>query len=164
MNHYLRLVVLLLITWLLLSGMYVPLMLSFGAVSIAISVWISARMFKVDNERYTFYIDLSFLRFLIKLAVKIVQSNIDVSLRILGIRPVQSTFVKIPIGLKSDPGRVIYANSITLTPGSSTIEMSEDSLLVHTISTQGAEDLSNNDMLDIIPSGFTRTDEQEEQA
>ncbi len=155
MNHKVRLVIILVITWLLLSGMFEPLMLSFGVISVLFSIWITSRMYKIDQERYTFFVTLSFIKFLYKLAIKVVQSNIDVSLRILGIRPVESTFISIPIPFESEVAKVLYANAITLTPGSSSIALSEDTLLVHTISNQGATDLANDDMLKIMPKQYS---------
>jgi multicomponent Na+:H+ antiporter subunit E len=135
--------------------MFEPLMLSFGVISVLFSIWITSRMYKIDQERYTFFVTLSFIKFLYKLAIKVVQSNIDVSLRILGIRPVESTFISIPIPFESEVAKVLYANAITLTPGSSSIALSEDTLLVHTISNQGATDLANDDMLKIMPKQYS---------
>lgn len=157
MNHKVRLAIILVLTWLLLSGMFDPLMLSFGVFSVVLTMWITARMLKVDEERYTFFVTRTFITFLFKLGVKVVQSNIDVSLRILGFRPVESTFINIPMPFDDDIPKVLYANAITLTPGSSSIAMSDDSLLVHTISAQGADDLANNDMFDIMPKQYSIT-------
>jgi multicomponent Na+:H+ antiporter subunit E len=135
--------------------MFEPLMLSFGVISIVFVMWITHRMHRIDNERYTFFVSATFFTFLLKLAVKVVQSNFDVSLRILGIRPVESTFVTIRVPYKEDVAKVLYANAITLTPGSSSIALSEDTLLVHTISAQNAIDLVNNDMLAIMPKQYS---------
>lgn len=155
MNHKVRLTIILVLTWLLLSGMFEPLMLGFGTASVIFAMWITGRMLRIDQERYTFFVTLSFISFLFKLSIKVIQSNIDVSLRILGFRPVESTFITIPMPFNSDVAKVLYANAITLTPGSSSIALSEDSLLVHTISNQGATDLANNDMLKIMPKQYS---------
>lgn len=155
MNHKVRLTIILVLTWLSLSGMFGPLMLSFGVFSVIFSMWITGRMLKIDQERYTFFVTISFISFLFKLSGKVIQSNIDVSLRVLGIRPVESTFINIPMPFESDVAKVLYANAITLTPGSSSIAMSEHSLLVHTISNQGATDLANGDMLKIMPKQYS---------
>lgn len=151
MNPKFRLAIILVATWILLSGMFEPLMLSFGVFTVIFTMWITNRMLNVDKEHYSLTVTFAFVSFLSKLAVKVVQSNIDVSLRILGFRPVESTFINIPMPFEDDVSKVIYANAITLTPGSSSIALSNDCLLVHTISTNGADDLANNDMLDIMP-------------
>jgi multicomponent Na+:H+ antiporter subunit E len=88
------------------------------------------------------------------LSYKIVLSNIDVTLRVLGIKPVESTFITIKVPFEDDVAKVLYANAITLTPGSASIALSENTLLVHTISEQGAEDLAKGDILDIMPKQY----------
>lgn len=158
MNHTVRLAIVLVIIWLLLSGMYEPLMLSFGVASVLFALYLTQRMVNIDQERYRFFVTGSFIGFLIKLAGKVVSSNVDVSLRILGFRPVESTFITIPMPYEDDVAKVLYANAITLTPGSSSIALSDDTLLVHTISSSGAEDLANNDMLNIMPKQYDITE------
>lgn len=154
MNHLIRLGLILVLCWLLLSGMFEPLMLTFGAVSVLISLWLTKRMLKIDNEQYTFFVTTSLISFLIKLFYKIVLSNIDVSLRVLGFKPVESTFITIKVPYDNDIAKVLYANAITLTPGSASIALSDHTLLVHTISESGAKDLMDGDILNIMPSQY----------
>jgi multicomponent Na+:H+ antiporter subunit E len=154
LSHLFRLGVILVIVWLLLSGIYEPLMLSFGVISVLISLWLTKRMLRIDQEQYTFFITVSLVKFLGQLFYKIVVSNYDVTLRVLGIRPVQSTFLTIEVPFDNDVGKVLYANAITLTPGSASIALSEHTLLVHTISEQGAQDLVHGDILNIMPKQY----------
>lgn len=163
MTHQIRLAITLVLTWILLSGMFEPLMLSFGAFSVLFAMWITNRMDRFDQQRYTFFVTGSFLVFLCKLAIKVVQSNYDVSLRILGIRPVESTFITIKMPYKDDVAKVLYANAITLTPGSSSIALSDNTLLVHTISAQNAEDLAKGDMFNIMPKRYSLHQVEEKQ-
>ncbi len=154
MSHLFRLGVILVVVWLLLSGMYEPLMLSFGAFSVFVSLWLTKRMLRIDQEQYTFFVTISLVKFLFKLFYKIILSNIDVTLRVLGIKPVQSTFITIDVPYDNDVARVVYANAITLTPGSASIALSDHTLLVHTISEQGAQDLADGDILNIMPAQY----------
>jgi multicomponent Na+:H+ antiporter subunit E len=154
LSHLFRLGVILVIVWLLLSGMYEPLMLSFGVISVLISLWLTKRMLRIDQEQYTFFVTVSLVKFLGQLFYKIVLSNYDVTLRVLGIRPVQSTFITIEIPFDNDVAKVLYANAITLTPGSASVALSEHTLLVHTISEQGARDLAHGDILNIMPKQY----------
>jgi multicomponent Na+:H+ antiporter subunit E len=154
LSHLFRLGVILVIVWLLLSGIYEPLMLSFGVISVLISLWLTKRMLRIDQEQYTFFVTISLVKFLSQLFYKIVVSNYDVTLRVLGIRPVQSTFITIEIPFDNDVAKVLYANAITLTPGSASVALSEHTLLVHTISEQGAQDLANGDILNIMPKQY----------
>jgi multicomponent Na+:H+ antiporter subunit E len=154
LSHLFRLGVILVVVWLLLSGIYEPLMLSFGALSIFISLWLTKRMLRIDKEQYTFFVTVSLVKFLSQLFYKIVVSNYDVTLRVLGIRPVESTFITIEVPFDNDVAKVLYANAITLTPGSASIALSENSLLVHTICEQGAQDLAQGDILNIMPKQY----------
>jgi multicomponent Na+:H+ antiporter subunit E len=70
------------------------------------------------------------------------KSNIDVALRVLspGLQ-IKPGIVKIRTNLKSDVARVFLANSITLTPGTMTVEMKDDVLYIHWIEV-GASDIT----------------------
>ena len=57
--------------------------------------------------------------------------------------PLQRSLITVPAGPKSQLGKVMLANSITLTPGTVSIKMEDDTILVHALSYEGAaEDLS----------------------
>jgi len=146
--------VILVVVWLLLSGIYEPLMLSFGLISILISLWLTKRMLRIDQEQFTFFVTISLLKFLAQLFYKVIVSNYDVTLRVLGIRPVESTFITIDVPFDNDVAKALYANAITLTPGSASIALSDNTLLVHTISEQGALDLAQGDILNIMPKQY----------
>lgn len=74
------------------------------------------------------------LIYLFVLSWEIVKSNIDVALRVLNPKlPINPGIVKVKTRLKSPIGRMILANSITLTPGTLTIDMKDDELYIHWI-------------------------------
>ena len=56
-----------------------------------------------------------------------------------------------PFTQKTDLGRVIYANSITLTPGTVSVELTNKSVIVHALATDFATDLSTGEMAKAIP-------------
>ena len=151
MKYTLRLSITLALLWLLLSGHYNPLMLLFGAVSVAFVVWLTSRMDEVDKDRFTLFVTRDFVVFLARLFKRVITSNIDVSLRILGLRPINPRFVEVDMPFDDELSRVLYANAITLTPGTSSISMQGNKLLVHAISEEGANDLVTGDMLGIMP-------------
>ena len=68
-------------------------------------------------------------------------ANIDVLKRILLSGAVEPTWIKVPANQKTRLGRVIFANSITLTPGTVSVDIQEDYILVNAISLEGAESL-----------------------
>lgn len=58
--------------------------------------------------------------------------------------------IEIPQSQETDLGAVIYANSITLTPGTVTIKLSKDNLTVHALSKEAASELATGAMSEEI--------------
>ncbi len=68
------------------------------------------------------------------LLVEIAKANWAVTKIILSPNmPIRQHFFAIPYTQKTDLGQVIFANSITLTPGTITIETEPDTFLVHAV-------------------------------
>ena len=147
MRHRIRLFVTLLLLWYLLSGMYAPLLLGLGVVSCMLVVWIAERKNLVDHEGLPPNLNwLRLTRYWIWLLGQIVIANIDVSRRILDPRlPISPQLINVPAKM-SDLLRVLYANSITLTPGTVSIQVSDTDITVHALTTSGANELLNGDM------------------
>ncbi|HBF97339.1 MAG TPA: cation:proton antiporter, partial [Alphaproteobacteria bacterium] len=78
---------------------------------------------------------------------EIVVANLNVARLILRPRmPLSPNFFNAPASQKSDLGKVVFANSITLTPGTVAIEVQGDSILVHTLSADFAWGAESCDM------------------
>jgi len=78
---------------------------------------------------------------------EIIISNIDVVRCIWSPKSaISPTMVAIKASQKSDLAKVIYANSITLTPGTVTITMHENELIVHALTQKSALSLQSGDM------------------
>ena len=133
--------------WLLLSGHYTPFILILGLVSCVAVIAITRRMEVIDQEGHPVHLTWRALLYWPWLMVEIVKANIDVMKRILvpsvGISP---TMIRVKTSQTSDLGKVIYANSITLTPGTISVEIANDEILVHALSKSGAEDLLTGEM------------------
>jgi len=134
-------------TWLLLSGHYEPLILAFGAISCAVVALISYRMGVVDYEGHPVHLGWRLPVYLLWLLWEIVKANIDVAKRIVNPRlPISPTVFILKPTQPTNLGHVIYANSITLTPGTVTLEVTADALEVHALSKEAAEDLMKGEM------------------
>ena len=84
----------------------------------------------------------------------LVLSNIDVALRVVSPKlPSNSGIVRVKTKLKSRLGRLILANSITLTPGTITVETDEDDFFIHWIDVEGE---SIEDRTKKIVAGFEK--------
>ncbi|MEO8164427.1 MAG: Na+/H+ antiporter subunit E, partial [Betaproteobacteria bacterium] len=60
--------------------------------------------------------------------------------------PISPTLVRVSTTQKTDVGRTVFANSITLTPGTISIEVGRESILVHALTRAGASGLAQGDM------------------
>ena len=133
--------------WLLWSGMYLPLLITCGAISTTVAVLIAYRMKIVDNEAVPIHLGwrpfFSYAPWLMK---EIVAANFDVAKRIIDPKlPIHPCMLIVRANQKTDLGRVILANSITLTPGTVSVGIAEDGITVHSLSFQGdADEMSGN--------------------
>lgn len=145
--HTLSIFLLLSILWLGNSGHYTLLILAFGLFSILLVIWLTHRMEIIDAESQPFHLSRRLPGYYFWLLVQIVKSNIDVVGCILrGNKSISPSVVKLPCDLKTELGQVIYANSITLTPGTISMDLDKDSILVHALTTAGRDDLAEGEM------------------
>ncbi len=133
--------------WLLLSGFFEPLLLGLGVLSCVIVVWIANRMDVIDHEGQPVQLGWRILAYWVWLAVEIVKANLDVARRILDPKlPIDPVLVRVKASQASELGQVIYANSITLTPGTVSMQVGGGEILVHAIAREMAEDLEGGEM------------------
>lgn len=123
--------------WLLLtlpSGQDWPVFVAGGVVAVLTAIFFggefSHRPLSFLNPRRWFWGILYIPVFLWHMLV----ANLDVAFRVLHPDcPVRPGIVKVRTALKTDVARAFLANSITLTPGTMTIDIDEDILYVHWI-------------------------------
>ena len=133
--------------WLLWSGHYTPLLLGLGAASCAATLAISLRMNIVDQEGAPIGLPPRLLLYLPWLFLEIVKANLHVAARILHPRlPISPRIIRLRAGQSGDLGRVIYANSITLTPGTVSIETEGDTITVHALTAEAEEGVLTGEM------------------
>jgi multicomponent Na+:H+ antiporter subunit E len=85
----------------------------------------------------------------------LVVANFDVARRVVSPSlPIRPAVVEVRTGLRSALGRMLLANSITLTPGTLTIDVEGDRLLVHWIDCPPGTDLAQ--ATNAIAAGFER--------
>ncbi|MEX1206005.1 MAG: Na+/H+ antiporter subunit E [Dongiaceae bacterium] len=147
MAHAISLALVLYGLWLLLSGHYEPLLLGFGVLSCALVVAIALRMDVVDKEGHPVHLGWRALAYWPWLLLEIAKSNIDVARRVLHpALPISPTLVRVKASQSSDLGQVIYANSITLTPGTVSIELEDGMIDVHALTGETAAALEAGEM------------------
>ncbi len=134
-------------TWILLSGHYTPLLLGLGLASTVAVVGIALRMDVVDHEGHPVHLTARFLGYWTWLAVEIVKANIDVARRIWAPSlPIDPVMIRLRASQPTELGQVIYANSITLTPGTVAVRLDGGEVLVHAVAGDMADDLAGGEM------------------
>jgi len=133
--------------WLLWSGHTEPLLLAFGALSVLFAVGLTRRMGLLDPETVPVGLTFRVARYLPWLLLQILKSNLDVARRIIDPRlPIAPRVIRVRPGQRTEVGRVIYADSITLTPGTVTIDASSEEFQVHALTAEAAEDVREGEM------------------
>lgn len=134
--------------WLLLSGHWdSALLLSFGVGSCALTVYIATRMDVADHEDVSIYWVGRFLLYLPWLLKEILVANINVAKVILSPKlPISPIMVVFGSTQNTDLGRVLYANSITLTPGTITTNVEGDQLEIHALTWKDVDGREEDEM------------------
>ncbi|KAA6187680.1 cation transporter [Thiohalocapsa marina] len=135
--------------WLLLSGFWDHgLLLAFGALSVVIAAGFGLRMERLEPTCYRPAMLLRIPAYWVWLTGEIVKANIDVVKRIWWPQehPISPTMQRLHCTQQTLLGKTIYANSITLTPGTVAIEVSDNEILVHALSGAALQDLATGDM------------------
>jgi multicomponent Na+:H+ antiporter subunit E len=140
--------VVLMAVWLLNSGHYTPLIIGFGVASALLVVYLSWRMGIVDREGLPVHLLPRATVYAPWLFKEIFTANVDVAKRILTpFEPeISPRLFDTGVTQKSDLGRVIYANSITLTPGTVSIGVKGSYITVHAIAEEVADGLQEGEM------------------
>ena len=146
LSSVLLLLLILAISWLLWSGLFKPLLIGLGAFSCVLSTYLAYRMGFFRHHKALLRLLPRLPGYWLWLLKEIVISSIDVAKTILtpsiNISP---TVVRIKSTTKTDVGQVILGNSITLSPGTVTLDVHEGEILVHCLTREGAEELQKDE-------------------
>lgn len=133
--------------WLLLSGHYTPLILGFGVFSCLLVTYLAWRMDKQDRFTFPLIYTLRLPLYWVWLLREMLRSNINVVRIILNPKlPISPIMVPFRAKMKSDLGRMIYANSITLTPGTITTGTEGDTLRIHALTWKDVDGREEDEM------------------
>ena len=145
--HSISVITSLFVFWLVLSGYFTPFLMSAGLVSCVLVVWFAHRMSVIDQEGHPLALRGGVVSYWPWLIVEIVKSAWTVSRIIMHPRlPISPTIMRVKMTQTSSVGQVMYANSITLTPGTISVAIEGDEILVHALTQAGAEDLAGGEM------------------
>lgn len=141
--------------WLVLSGHYTALLLTLGLVSVTTVCWLILRA-GLDRHGVTLPFVLRLPVFVLWLSGQVLVSAWSVVRKVwsprLELRPVvASTPADMPVW-----SQVIYANSITLTPGTLALYIGDDYIKVHSLVQADVDALGNGRMLNRVRRTETR--------
>jgi multicomponent Na+:H+ antiporter subunit E len=128
------------VLWLVLSASTNLLHMTAGAVVACLVAWLSPAG-SPQMRTFSWFAALGYVPWLIG---RILKSGFHVSRLILSpTLPIAPEFVHYKTNLTSDGELVVLGNSITLTPGTITVEIAPGELVVHAIDATSHEDLSS---------------------
>ena len=143
MIYVLSTAIVLLLFWLVMSGIYTTFLITAGVIfSVLVALFCAKRLGVVDREGHPIHLVVSAITYWPWLVWQIILSAWTVSRIILSPSlPISPTLVRVKAPQKTDVGKVMYANSITLTPGTISADLDGDEILVHALTKDGAADL-----------------------
>ena len=137
--------VILLSLWLLMSGHYTFLIISLGVISCLFCVYLAKRANLIDDEGLPLFFLPRLLNYLLWLFKEIFNSNIGTAKAIITGNINPEIFI-VKSSQNTDVAKVTYANSITLTPGTVTIQINKDKFEVHALNSDFGNDVRSNVM------------------
>ncbi len=133
--------------WLLWSGLFKPLLLGLGAFSCLLVAYLTHRMGDTDREQFSVHFNLRHLGYWAWLGKEVVRSSLEVARVVLNPRmPISPRIVEIKATARHPVDQVTLGNSITLTPGTIALGVSNGTLQVHTLTQEGADELMSGEM------------------
>ncbi len=147
LGRILVIAIILFVLWLLLSGHFEPLLLSLGLISCIFVAWLTIKLNLLSPDSHALWFNLKLPTFLPWFFLEIVKSNLEVSWRILHPKlPISPTISSVPITKHNNIGKAVYANCITLTPGTYSLDINPDFIEVHSLTKNLAEGLDQDNM------------------
>lgn len=144
--------------WLILIPRYTIENIVAGLLVCWGTLWFSSELL-VEEEHASIYSRkglVLYFRYVYHLVIEIVKANIDVAKIVLSKNmDIQPHFFKVPLHIKKDLNKVIYANAITLTPGTLSVDMDDDFILVHALTTAAANGIEGS----ILEQGIIELEE-----
>ena len=152
--------VILFVFWMLLSGQFDAFHLTLGAVCCTIVAYLFHDLMfanvRVGDMRVVAARFIAYIPWLIQ---QIVLANIHVAYVVLSPRmPIDPQIVTFKTKLETDISCVTLANSITLTPGTITMDIRDGVFYVHALDQKVADDLNAGDMEDKVAHMFMEAD------
>ena len=147
MIHTLSLSLTMMVVWLFWSGHYTGLLIGLGAVSSVLVACLARHMSLADPEGHPIHLAGGGLLYSPWLIWAVIKSSLEVTRLILSRdMKIHPCIMQVHATQTTDLARAVYANSITLTPGTVTVDIEGDCITVHALTEAAAADLATGDM------------------
>ena len=136
------------VAWLLWSGLYKPLLIGLGSLSVVVTLIFAVRMKFFEHTEGLAQMAIRLPGYWLWLLGEILKSSVQVSKIVLSPSlPIKPSLVRLVSESGDELPQVILGNSITLSPGTITIAIDETEVWVHCISEEGAQDMESGELL-----------------
>jgi len=147
MQYRISLFILLCVFWLINSSASNALLLLLGLISVLFVMLMTEKLNLLDKESQPLHMITRLLPFYIWLLKEIILASCYVLKKIVIRRqPVRPVTVTIETNFREDLCKVIFANSITLVPGTLCLKLTKNTVTVHALSQRLASQLQNNEL------------------
>lgn len=152
--HYVRFAIYLYIFWLIISGSLQLKFLIMGAVACIVIAWVCTPLFMIDNISHTkkyFLLDIpliSLIGYAFWLLKELILANLDVAKSVWKKEmPIEPQLLHFRVSMDNPVALVLLANSITLTPGTITLNVSRENIYeIHALTPTAAEGIRSGAM------------------
>lgn len=134
-------------TWLVWSGFFTALLLFLGLVSSLLCLWLALRMRLFDDYLFNVPVGFSLLGYWIWLAREVFISSLSVTRVVLSRDlPISPRIARVRINSQHPYDQVLFANSVTLTPGTLSMDLDDGVVTVHSLTEEGMRELLSGEM------------------
>jgi len=135
LKNFIYLFTFLIAIWLALTTTFQWQELSVGIfISLVLALFLNKNYLKLGLPPLSIKRIIFFILYIFVLFIEIIKANFDVAYRVIHPKmPIKPGIIIIKTELKQDIAKMILANSITLTPGTFTLDIKGDELLIHWI-------------------------------
>lgn len=135
------------LVWLLLSGYYKTNLLVLGVLSCLLVTVLAVQLKIYSSKHHRLKFNLRLPLYIPWLLKEIVKSNLHVARCILNPKlPIQPQTLTTQPSQKTNTALAVHANSITLTPGTISVDISDNKILVHALTDHTAQGIIDGDI------------------
>ena len=146
---------LLFVTWYILSGFDEVFFLALGVITAILTSVIAWRMAIIGHQDHPVFLRAGMGRYLLWLAKEIALSSVMVMWKIWAPdAKISPSFGWVNSSQAKDESRVMYGNSITLTPGTVCVDVKQNQILVHALCSESIDTLKDGEMDHHVTENF----------